>query len=236
MENRSLRQPAAVGLAALLALAVGTGGSLAQEPALKAPEPGVPELFTLEGEFVRAAYNNEGYVTLGYRMANRSVGEEWMLLEMGVTLRRGVDHQTLKRGALSLETPDHRTLPLASQEEYRGVNLHALDLRMKTMPNDNISYFPPDARQACRIGYFADVGVTRAMSYDQVDLSSRRGCLGRIYFHVPAGIQHGQHWLNVQFEKSLVRVPFRILTEEEEKKLSKSWKDIKKEHEKAFKK
>jgi len=235
MENRSLRQPAAVGLAALLALAVGTGGSLAQEPALKAPEPGVPELFTLEGEFVRAAYNNEGYVTLGYRMANRSVGEEWMLLEMGVTLRRGVDHQTLKRGALSLETPDHRTLPLASQEEYRGVNLHALDLRMKTMPNDNISYFPPDARQACRIGYFADVGVTRAMSYDQVDLSSRRGCLGRIYFHVPAGIQHGQHWLNVQFEKSLVRVPFRILTEEEEKKLSKSWKDIKKEHEKAFK-
>ena len=52
---------------------------------------------------------------------------------------------------------------------------------------------------------------------------------------MPGGIQHGQHWLNVQFEKSLVRVPFRILTEDEEKNLSKSWKDIKKEHEKAFK-
>ena len=78
--------------------------------------------------------------------------------------------------------------------------------------------------------------ATRARAFGQVDLSSRRGCLGRIYFHVPGGIQHGQHWLNVQFEKSLVRVPFRILTEEEEKKLSKSWKDIKKEHEKAFKK
>ena len=45
-----------------------------------------------------------------------------------------------------------------------------------------------------------------------------------------------QHWLNVQFEKSLGASAFRILTEEEEKKLSKSWKDIKKEHEKAFKK
>lgn len=78
--------------------------------------------------------------------------------------------------------------------------------------------------------------ATRAQAFGQVDLSSRRGCLGRIYFQVPGGIQHGQHWLNVQFEKSLVRVPFRILTEEEEKKLSKSWKDIKKEHEKAFKK
>ena len=32
-----------------------------------------------------------------------------------------------------------------------------------------------------------------------------------------------------------MRVPIRILTEEEENKLSTSWKDIKKEHEKAFK-
>jgi hypothetical protein len=236
MENRSRRQLAVLGLVALLALAVGTSGSLAQEPAIKAPEPGVPELFTLEGQFVRAAYNNEGYVTLGYRMANRSVGEEWMLLEMGATVRAGVEHQTLKRGALSLSTPDHESIPLASQAEYMGANLSALDLRTKMIPNDNISYFPPEARAACRIGFFSNVSQTRLNPFDQVDLSSPRGCLGRIYFRVPGGIQHGQHWLNVQFEKSLVRVPFRILTKEEEKKLSKSWKDIKKEHEKAFKK
>jgi len=236
MENRSLKPLAAVGLVALLAIAVGASGALAQEPAIKAPEPGVPELFTLEGEFVRVAYNNEGYVSLGYRMANRSFGEEWMLLEVGATVRIGVKDQALKRGALSLETPDHRNIPLASQEEYMKANLSALDLRTKTIPPDNISYFPPDVTGTCRIGFFADYGRTRANSFDQVDLSWRRGCLGRIYFHVPGGIKHGQHWLNVQFEKSLVRVPFRILTKEEEKKLSKSWKDIKKEHEKAFKK
>ena len=34
----------------------------------------------------------------------------------------------------------------------------------------------------------------------------------------------------------MVRVPFRILTEDEEKEFSKTWKDIKEEHEKAFKK
>jgi hypothetical protein len=235
MENRSLRRPAAAGLAVLLALAAGASGSRAQEP-IEAPVPGVPEIFTLEGEFVRAAYNNEGYVTLGYRMANRCVGEEWMLLEMGVTLRSGVDYQTLQRGAVSLDTPDHQKLPLASQEDYTGNNLRALDLRTTMIPKDNISYFPPDAREPCRIGFFADTATTRARAFDQVDLSPRRGCLGRIYFHVPGGIQHGQHWLNVQFEKSVVRVPFRILTEEEEKVLSKSWKDIKKEHEKAFRK
>ena len=100
---------------------------------------------------------------------------------------------------------------------------------------DSINYFPPGAGRACRIGFFAPL-ESPAMPHDQVDLSWQRACLGRVFFKVPGGIQHGQHWLNVQFEKSLVRVPFRILTKEEEEKFSKSWKDIKKEHEKTFKK
>jgi hypothetical protein len=50
------------------------------------------------------------------------------------------------------------------------------------------------------------------MPWDKVELSSRRACLGRLYFQVPGGIQYGQHWLNVKFAKSVVRAPFRILT------------------------
>ena len=41
---------------------------------------------------------------------------------------------------------------------------------------------------------------------------------------MPGGITYGQHWLNVKFEKSLVRVPFRILTKDEEKLLSKNYR------------
>ena len=51
---------------------------------------------------------------------------------------------------------------------------------------------------------------------------------------MPGGIAYGQHWLNVKFEKSLVRVPFKILTEEEEKILSKNYKDISKQVKEAF--
>ena len=53
---------------------------------------------------------------------------------------------------------------------------------------------------------------------------------------MPGGITYGQHWLNVKFEKSQVRVPFRVLTKEEDKMLDKNFKDIKKQVDEAFKK
>ena len=49
------------------------------------------------------------------------------------------------------------------------------------------------------------------------------------------GIKYGQHWLNVKFQNIVVRVPFRILTKEEEQSLSKNFKDIRKQVEDAFK-
>jgi len=83
--------------------------------------------------------------------------------------------------------------------------------------------------------FFPDL-TSRAMPRDDIELSSQRACLGRLYFRVPGGIKYGQYWLNVKFEKSLVRVPFRILTKEEEKLLSKNYKDISKQVKDAFKK
>jgi hypothetical protein len=199
---------------------------------VKMPQPGVPEIMTLEGTWVRAAYNNEGYVILGYRLANFSIGEPWMLLDVGMTLREGVSSFTVQRDAFSLETPDGKTVPLPSNQEYRQANLRALENRAK-VTRDSINYFPPNASQACRIGFFAELD-SRATAWDQVELSDRRACLGRLYFPVPGGIAYGQYWLNAKFEKSLVRVPFRILTKEEEKLLSKNFKDIRKQVQDAF--
>ena len=233
MKSRSWKRAATPAGAALLAI-VGATGALAQEPKVEVPQPMVPEVFTLEGEFVRVAYNNEGYATLGYRLANASVGEEWMLLEVGVTLRRGVDKQKLARGAFTLDTPGPVGIQLATQEEFAQANLQALDMRLKMITRDSIDYFPPDAREPCRLGFFTDMGTQRGLTHDVMELSPQTRCIGRIYFRVPDGIQHGQHFLNVKFAKSLVRVPFRILTEEEEKLLRGKWKDIKKEHEKTF--
>jgi hypothetical protein len=217
---------------ALPAASDGTQGG--QKPAVKIPEPGVPEIMTIEGTWVRVAYNNEGYAILGYRLANQSIDEPWMLLEFGTTLRDGVPNFTLKRDALSLEIPDGKTIPLATIAEHRSANLRALETREKVQ-RDSINYFPPSASRACRLGFFSELD-SRALPWDQVELSNDRACLGRLFFQIPGGIKYGQYWLNVKFEKSMVRVPFRILTKDEEKLLSRNYSDIRKQVQDAFKK
>jgi hypothetical protein len=233
MRCKTAMGPVLAGVLAVTLLAVRPGAQDKPKPTVQIPQPGVSQVMTIEGTFVRAAYNNEGYVILGYKIANMSLGDEWMMLEMGATVRDGTPSFKLTRNAISLETSEGTKIPLATIEEYRKVDLRALQERSK-VARDSINYFPPSASHACRLGFFSDID-DRAMAWDQVELSNLRACTGRLYFRVPGGIKYGQHWLDVQFPQTLVRVPFRIFTKEEEKLLSKNYKDIRKQIQEAFK-
>ena len=233
MNKRYALPLAIVSLICLWTPAAPTTDQTQEPPKVQIPKAGVSEIMTMEGKFVRAAYNNEGYVILGYQVANYSVGEEWMLLEVGMTVRERVSDYTLTRDRLSLETPDGTTLPLPTIQEHREGDTRALQQR-EQVQRDSINYFPPTASRPCGIVFFPDL-TSRALPRDDVELSSSRACVGRLYFKVPGGIKYGQHWLNVRFEKSLIRVPFRILTKEEEKTLSKHYGNIEKQVKEAFK-
>jgi hypothetical protein len=200
---------------------------------VKAPVPTVPEVFTLLGQFVRVAYNNEGYVTLAYRTANAALGQEWMLLDIGITVREKVPNYTLKRGDLRLKTPDGTVLPLATQEQYSKASLRGLE-NMANHDSDTVNYFPAGVSRPRPLAFFTNAQKS-SLAYDQVELDDQSACMGRIYFHVPGGIKTGQHWLLVTFAGSEVQVPFRILTKEEEKEFRKTWKDIKKAHDASMK-
>ena len=206
----------------------------AQGREVEVPVPTEPGIFTIQGQFARIAYNNEGWVTLGYRTANDSQGQEWMLLEAGVTVFKGVKKQVLKRDNFTVTLPDGSILPMASIEEYRKAgSLRPLNTRGNQV-RDSINYFPNPTSQGCAMLFFTD--PTRnagAIAFDEFEISWQRACVGRIFFKLPEGkkIEPGQYWLNVQFADSIVQAPFRIMTKEEEKFLKKNWKDLKKEHE-----
>ena len=206
-----------------------------QQPPVSIPQSGVPQIMTLEAKFVRVAYNNEGYVIMGYQIANRTIGDEWIMLDVGITGMERAKDYTLKRDAISLDTPDG-TLPLPSIKEYRENEgkVQPLQNRMKVQ-RDSIDYFPPWTHGANRLGFFSDLG-SRAMPWDQAEVTNNRACLGQLYFHVPGGTKYGQYWLNVKFAQSVARVPFRLFTEEEEKTLGKNFGNIKKQVDAAFRK
>ena len=232
MDSRRALLVAVVGLMSAWPFQASGDARAQEKPIVQLPQPGVPQIQTMEGKFVRAAYNREGYVILGYQASNRSVGEDWMLLEVGMTVLDNVPDYRLTREALSLEVPDGKTIPLATVEEQRQGNPQAIQQRAKVQ-RDSINYFPTRASRACAILFFPELG-SRALPYDVVDLSNDRACLGRLYFQIPGGIAYGQHWLNVKFQNSLVRVPFRILTKDEEQLLSKNYKSIEKQVKDAF--
>jgi hypothetical protein len=233
MNSRRALSLVFVGLTSLIPLQAKDAGRAQDKPIVQIPKPGVPQIMTMEAKFVRAAYNNEGYVILGYQASNYSIGEDWMLLEVGMTLLEPAPDYRLTREALSLDLPNGKTLPLPSIAEQRDGNPRAIQQRA-SVQRDSINYFPVTANRGCGIGFFPDLGA-RALPQDSVEMSSDRACVGRLFFKIPGGIALGQYWLNVKFKNSVVRVPFRILTEDEEKLLEKNYKSIEQQVKDAFK-
>src|SRR5262245_36165633 len=230
-----IRRTIATGLSVAVCVLTVRAYAGSQQPTVQIPNPGVPQIMTLEGKFVRAAYNNEAYAILGYQIANRTIGQDWIMLDVGMTLMEKVPNYKLKREAVSLDTPDG-TVPLPSIEEYRQneSKVQGLQNRLKVQ-RDSIDYFPPWTNGVNRLGFFADLG-SRALPWNETEVTNSRACMGQLYFHIPGGTKYGQYWLNVKFAQSTVRVPFRLLTKEEEKKLGKNYGKIKKQVDDAFKK
>jgi len=221
---------AAVGVAGLIAFPA--QGQEKPKPKITVPDAGVPQAGSIEGKFVRAVWNNEAYMIIGYQVANRSINDEHMMIDLGTTVMDKTPEYKLKRDAISVTTPDNKTIPIMTVEEYRKADVRAIESRARVQ-RDSINYFPPMASQACRIGFFAEPN-SPAMAWDEVAVSNRRACVGRLFFTIPGGIKYGQYFLNVKFAGSTLRAPFRILTEDEEKTLGKNYKDIKKQVEEHF--
>lgn len=235
MQNRHRTALIVAGLLlpwAPLAMAAPAPTQAPDPPAFAIPEPGVPEVISVKGKFIRVAYNDEGFVVVGFMSPNRALGGEWMLLDFGATLLDKTPNYTLTRDAISLETPGGQTIPLAPVIEQRGGATEALQWRA-IRENPAMAYFPTFASEPCSIPFFYDE-FARLLPVGEVELSVHRGCYGRIFFHLPDGIALGQYWLNVKFAASVVRVPFTVMTPAEEQYVQENLEAIQEQLEAAF--
>ena len=189
------------------------------------------EQVAVRGTFVRVAANNEGWVVVGYRVANESVGETWMLLDIGITLTDYKATQTITREDIRLVAPGNRVIPLPTQEEFEKVRGSLAPLEKRAaMVKDSLDYFPSGANRRYDLDLFADPTAMRPQKVrDPVDLSGSYAYLGRIYFEIPGGIKVGYYNLDVKFADSIVKVPIEIMTKEREQEFTQQWKEAQKE-------
>jgi len=185
---------------AMLALTVSLTGCSSATPT---DTPGVDRL----GAYILKQFGPELWTVLGYRFASSQLGDEWMILEVGLSSPNGQNARVM-REEIFLRAPSGNRVPLATQEEFNKAwgELRPVIARAN-VDRDPLDYFPP-SRIECAIQFFVAPG--QGVSFDEVTVNDRRGCFGRFFFKVPGGIQSGRWVLGIDLEESEIRIPFEL--------------------------
>lgn len=165
--------------------------------------PGVERL----GQYVLKQFGPELWTVLGYRFASSQLGDEWMIIEVGFSSPNG-QSATVKRENVFLRSPSGDTIPLPSQKEFNEAYGGLRPVIAKAnVDRDPLDYFPA-SRIECAVQFYVIPGA--GVSFDEVTVSDRRGCFGRLYVKIPGGIQSGRWTLGVDLEESEIRIPFEL--------------------------
>jgi hypothetical protein len=187
----------------LTVLVIAAVGMTACSSARATDTPGVDQV----GEYVKRYEGPELEMVLGFRYAASELGDEWLILETNFTAAHG-NVTKIDRSKVFVRTPAGDRIPMATQEEL-GEAYGALrpKLRKANVNSDPLDYFPPD-REECEASFFTAPGA--GIAYDELTLSDRRVCQGRLFFKVPGGIQAGLWTFGIDLPESDVRIPFKL--------------------------
>jgi hypothetical protein len=165
--------------------------------------PGVERM----GRYVLKQFGPELWTVLGYRFANTQIGDDWMILEVGLSSPNGQDAR-VTRGDIFLRSPGGTQIPLQTQTAFNEAYGSLRPVIAKAdIDRDPLGYFPP-SREECAIQFFVIPGG--GVSFDEVTVNDRRGCYGRLYFNVVGGIQPGRWVLGIDLPESEIRIPFEL--------------------------
>lgn len=146
--------------------------------------------------------------TVAYRQGKHSVAEEWLVLAVELTCPRNSGPIPIRRGDISVFTPEGRRLELASQIEFAG-NFPRLSI-----PVDRaLAFFPllrryePGRLPSER--WFYAIASDR-IGFEELPVSSGQEFSGPLVFSVPGGVQPGRWRLVFELEESRPDIPFVI--------------------------
>jgi hypothetical protein len=173
-------------------------------------EPGV----TREGKWRVWFTGPVATVEVGYLWADRHLGDEWLVLKVGIAGAGGPT--TVTFDGIRLYTPEGRTVEPLDQAGFRSVHgqlrmgldrINAWEgpsprFMAHRRPSGRWFITPPFPQEA---GWFGET-----MSVDSVYPSRQVACGGPLVFQVPVAVQPGRWVLVIDFEEGVARVPFEI--------------------------
>lgn len=165
--------------------------------------PGVDRM----GRYVLKQDGPQLWTVLGYRFATTQIGDEWLILEVGLSSPSG-QNATIKREDVFVRTPGGTKIPLATQAEFNEAwgKLRPV-INSANVNRDPLSYFP-EGREECAVQFFVAPG--QGVVYDEVSVNNRRQCYGRLFFNVSGGIQQGRWVFGIDMPESETRIPFDL--------------------------
>lgn len=195
MDSFELKRILTLGL--VTAAVVGFVGCSSAQPT---DDPGIDRM----GKYIVMNKGSQAEVAIGYRYAQKSLGSQWLLLEMAMT---SPPKQTavMRREDVAVKTPAGETVPLATQREFNQAygTLQPV-LRAADVARDPMNYWPP-RKSICEIRFFSVPGTS--VSFDEVTVNDFRACEGRFLFNIPDGVQAGRYVLTMKLDKSEIEIP-----------------------------
>jgi hypothetical protein len=139
----------------------------------------------------------------------KSVGAEWLVLAVELTATRGSGPVVVKRGDITVRTPDGRRLTPVSQNEFRA-NYPRLQIPVqRTLANLPLLDRYKLSRDApCDQWFFA--APPGVLTFDEIPISSSQICSGPLVFKVSGGIQPGRWRLIIELVESTADIPFLL--------------------------
>jgi hypothetical protein len=183
------------GGAAVVALSFGTG-ALAHETMSPKVRQVSPTAVVAKGANLD--------VVLSYRFARDNRDTNWLMLDALMTADSPVG---VPRSAISVRTPSGEVVPLATQREFERSfpqTMWAVTVDRRLM--EPIGYLAPQRVRPLR--YFAARGV--GIAWDVAYLDEFHNSFGRLFFHLPEGVQKGRYELRIDVPKSPITIPFTL--------------------------
>jgi len=158
------------------------------------------------GSWVLRYNGPEIEAALGYRFADSSLGDDWMMLDLAVT-GASTDSVEISRDKVWLRTPSGDTLGLPPQEYFaQSYSRLTPKIQRAVIAADPLDYWA--GRGECGLDF--QVAPGSRISQLSTWVNDRRVCFGRLFFELPTGIQPGHYTLGIDLEESKVRIPFEI--------------------------